>query len=98
MVIHLGNPMAIVPSVIQLVVFFFLFIKSQWLAYWIKLWAVYLFVTGGISFGSKILLGISRSSYPEGIEWKAAIILTGVLLWWIASRKVITEEIYNGQK
>jgi len=95
MVIHLGNPMAIVPAVIQLVVFYFLFIKSQYLSYWIKLWAIYLFVSGGISFVSKVLLGISRSTYPEGIEWKMAIILTGVLLWWIASKKVVVYKAHE---
>lgn len=91
MVIHLGNPMAIIPAVIQMVVFFFLFTRSRHLPYWIKLWAVYLFISGGVSFASKLLLGISRSAYPEGIEWKAAIIITGIVLWWIASRKIVVD-------
>ncbi len=96
LLIHLGDIFALIPSVIQLGVFVLLFLKNQHLPYWIKLWATYLLVTGGISLGSKLLLAISRDTYPEGIEWKIMIVITGVLLWWIASRKV--EVIQVAQK
>ena len=92
LLIHLGDVFALIPSLIQLVVFVFLFLKSQHLAYSMKLWGIYLIVTGGVSFGSKLLLGISRGVYPEGVEWKAIIILSGILILWIAARRIVLHE------
>ena len=89
MLIHLANIMAIVPAVIQLVAFYFLYTRHKFLATSLKIWAGYLFMSGGVAFGSKLLLGLAREIYPEGIEWKVAIILTGFLLWWIATKKII---------
>ena len=88
LLIHLGDIFALITSLIQLAVFIFLFLKSQHLAYSMKLWAIYLFVTGGVSFISKLLLGISRDTYPEGIEWKALIILSGIMILWMAIKKI----------
>jgi len=58
------------------------------LAYAMKLWAIYLMVSGGISCVSKILLAISRDTYPAGIEWKVLIVLSGVLILWMAVKKI----------
>lgn len=88
LLIHLGDILALIPSLIQLVVFFFLFTKSHHLAYTMKLWAVYLFISAGITFVSKLLLAISRNSYPEGVEWKVFIMVSGLLIYCIAARKV----------
>jgi len=53
-----------------------------------KLWAIYLIVSAGITFISKLLLALSRDEYPEGIEWKAFIILSGTFIYWMAAKKV----------
>ena len=92
LLIHLGDILAIIPSTIELAVFVFLFLKSQHLPYSMKLWAIYLIVTGGISFVSKLMIAIPRDTYPEGIEWKALIILSGILILWIATRRIILEK------
>jgi len=92
LLIHLGDILALIPSIIQIIVFVFIFIKSQHLAYAMKLWGIYLIVSGSVSFISKMLLGISRDQYPEGIEWKALIMLSGVLLLWIAIKKVVIQK------
>ena len=89
LLIHLGDIISFIPSVIQLIVFVFLFLKSQHLAYSMKLWGIYLIVTGGVSFGSKLLLGISRGVYPEGIEWKTIIVLSGIIILWIAAKRIV---------
>lgn len=88
LLIHLGDILALIPSIIQLVVFVFLFIKSAHLAYSMKLWAIYLMISAGITFISKLLLALSRDEYPEGIEWKALIILSGIFIYWMAAKKV----------
>jgi len=45
-------------------------------------------VTAGIKVASKCLLALSRDTYAEGLEWKIMIIVSGIIIWWIAAKKV----------
>lgn len=88
MILYVGNITAIIPGSIQLLTLLLMLFRSSLLQKSIKAWSVIFIVTALAKIFYKSLLHLSRDSDSIALMSNGFMLAIGVLLWYIAEKKI----------